>query len=69
LFVFTAHGKGTQPRTEFETSIYYDATQKIFINGFLATNKGRKYGPNGKFFIIWQRGYEDLQGKYRSEEI
>lgn len=62
LFVFTAHGKGSQPRTEFENSIYFDATQKIFVNGFLATNKGRKYGPNAKFYIVWQKGFEDLQG-------
>ena len=68
LFVFTAHGKGAHPRTEFETSIYYDATQKVFVNGFLATNKGRKYGPNGKFFIVWQKGFEDLQGKNKELE-
>lgn len=68
LFVFTGHGKGKQPRTEFETSIYFDATQKVFINGYLATNKGRKYGPNNKFFIVWQKGFEDLQGKNKELE-
>lgn len=62
LFVFTAHAKGNQPRTEFETSIYFDATQKVFVNGFLATNKGRKYGPNNKFFIVWQKAFDELQG-------
>lgn len=63
LFVFTAHAKGAHPRTEFEVSINYDATQKIYVEGYLATNKGRKYGEVSKQYIIWQKGFDDLRGK------
>lgn len=63
LIIFTAHGKGTQPRTEFESSIYFDATQKVNVNGYLAVNKGRKFGPEGtKPYIVWKLGYERLHG-------
>lgn len=62
LFIFTAHGKGTQPRTEFEGSIYFDATQKVNVNGYLAVNKGRKYGPSSNTYVVWQLGYDRLHG-------
>ncbi|UWY28836.1 bifunctional adenosylcobinamide kinase/adenosylcobinamide-phosphate guanylyltransferase [Flavobacterium sp. TR2] len=60
--VFIGHAKGQNPKTDFEDRIKFDATQKVVVSGYLATNKGRKYGPNAKQFVVWQKGYEDLHG-------
>ncbi|MHC5309832.1 AAA family ATPase [Myroides sp. LJL116] len=67
LFVVIGHGKGMQPRTEFEHSINFDATQKVVVSGYVATNKGRKYGPLSTQYIVWQKGYEDLHGVTNSK--
>ncbi|MDN3672648.1 bifunctional adenosylcobinamide kinase/adenosylcobinamide-phosphate guanylyltransferase [Flavobacterium branchiarum] len=61
--VFIGHGKGQNPKTEFEDRIKFDATQKVVVSGYLATNKGRKFGPNATQYVVWQKGYEDLHGK------
>lgn len=61
--VFVGHGKGQNPKTEFEDRIKFDATQKVVVSGYLATNKGRKYGPNATQFVVWQKGYQDLHGQ------
>lgn len=63
LFVIVGHAKGLQPKTEFENDINFDATQKVGVAGYLATNRGRKYGPHSKQYIVWQKGYEDLEGQ------
>lgn len=62
LFVIIGHAEGSQPKTKFENNINFDATQKVLVAGYVATNKGRKYGPYSKQFIVWQKGYEDLNG-------
>lgn len=60
--VFIGHATGQQPATPLELRIMYDATQKVLVSGYIATNKGRKYGPNATQYIIWQKGYENLHG-------
>lgn len=62
LIVFIAHADGKKPASEFEKRVMYDATQKVFVSGYVATNKGRKFGPYSKQLIIWKKGYEDLMG-------
>lgn len=62
LIIFIGHADGKKPATEFERRIMYDATQKVFVSGYVATNKGRKFGPYSNQFIIWKKGYEDLMG-------
>lgn len=64
--VFVGHGKGQNPKTEFEDRIKFDATQKVVVSGYLATNKGRKYGPNATQFVVWQKGYQDLHGQQKN---
>lgn len=61
--IFIGHASGQQPKSELENRIMYDATQKVIVSGYLATNKGRKYGPNATQFVVWQKGYEDLHGQ------
>lgn len=60
--IFIGHAIGGQPKTELEQKIMFDATQKVFVSGFIAINKGRKYGPNATELIIWEKGYNKLHG-------
>ncbi|OWP80027.1 hypothetical protein BWK63_13210 [Flavobacterium covae] len=62
IFIFTAHAKGANPRSELETRVQYDAKMKIFVNAYLASCKGRTIGPNGGHYIIWKEGYEKVRG-------
>lgn len=63
IIIITGHAKGNIPRSEMELSIQFDAKQKVFVNGYLATCKGRTVGPNGGQYVIWKEGYEILNGK------
>lgn len=60
--VFIGHAKGQLPKTDLEEQIMYDANQKVLVSGYVATNKGRKFGPHSKQFVVWAKGYEDLHG-------
>lgn len=60
--IFIGHANGQNPKSELEVKIMYDVTQKVFVSGYVATNKGRKYGPESPQFIVWQQGYENLNG-------
>jgi len=62
IIVISGHAQGGNPRAEIEKSFMFDAKQKIFCNGYLASCKGRTIGPNGGLYIIWQEGYEKLRG-------
>ncbi len=62
ILIITGHAQGSQPRSELEKSIMYDAKMKIFVSGYLASCKGRTIGPNGGQFIIWKEGYEKVNG-------
>lgn len=62
LILITGHANGSKPRTELEIDIMYNAKMKVFCNGYLASCKGRKIGPNGGTFIIWDEGYQKIQG-------
>lgn len=62
IFVCSGHAEGKNPRTEFEKSVMYHAKMKVFVTGYLAVCKGRTIGPNGGTYIIWQEGYDKLNG-------
>lgn len=62
IIIISGMAKGKNPYSELETKIMYDANKKIFVDGYLATCKGRTIGPNGGIYIIWQEGYEKLRG-------
>ncbi|MCP1997273.1 bifunctional adenosylcobinamide kinase/adenosylcobinamide-phosphate guanylyltransferase [Flavobacterium sp. HSC-61S13] len=66
--IFTAHANGQWPKSELEMKIMYDATQKVLVSGYLATNKGRKYGPHSTQYVVWQKGYEDLHGRKKDNQ-
>lgn len=60
--VFIGHARGQLPKTELEERIMYDANQKVIVSGYVATNKGRKFGPNDNQFIVWEHGFRKLHG-------
>lgn len=62
IFIISGHAQGKDPRSEFEKSVMFDAKMKIFISGYQAICKGRTIGPNGGLYIIWEEGYNKLQG-------
>lgn len=63
IFIITGHANGKNTRSRLEEDIMFDAKIKIFVNGFLALCKGRTIGPNGGRFIIWEEGYNRLNGE------
>ena len=63
IIIITAHANGKNPKHALEDAIMFDAKMKIFVNGYLALCKGRTIGPNGGRFIIWEAGYNKLNGE------
>lgn len=62
IIIITAHARGVNPKEELEVRIMFDAKMKIFVNGYLALCKGRTIGPNGGRYIIWDEGYNNING-------
>jgi len=61
IFIITAHGGGSKPRSELEVSIMFDANMKVLVDAYAAFNKGRKYGRKNPY-IIWGQKYTELMG-------
>lgn len=55
LIIFISHAKGSLPRGTAAEGVMYDATLKIWVEGFKAFSKGRFIGPTGEF-TIWDEG-------------
>lgn len=62
IIIISGMAKGNNPYSELENKIMFDANKKIFCSGHHAICKGRKTGPNGGSYIIWQEGYEKARG-------
>jgi uridine kinase len=63
IIIITGHATGKLPKTAMEDAIRFDAKMKIFVNGFLALCQGRTIGSNGGRFIIWENGYNKINGE------
>jgi hypothetical protein len=61
LLIFISHAKGRAPRGSAAESVMYDATLKIWVEGFKAFSKGRFIGPKGNY-TIWNEGAERYWG-------
>lgn len=57
LIIFISHADGKSPSGRSARSVMYDATLKIWVEGFVAHSQGRFIGPTGKF-TIWKEGAE-----------
>ena len=62
ILVLTGSADGKLPDKELLKEIMRDAKMKIFVSGYAAYCKGRTIGPNGGQYIIYPKGYEELQG-------
>ena len=55
LFIFISHASGRNPRGAAAQSVMYDATLKVWVEGYTAFSKGRYIGPKGSY-TIWDEG-------------
>lgn len=53
LIVFISHADGKLPAGRSAKSVMYDATLKIWVEGYKAISKGRYIGPTGEY-VIWK---------------
>lgn len=64
LLIFISHADGKQPTGRSARSVMYDASLKIWVEGYRAFSKGRFIGNKGTF-DIWPEG----AAKYWREEL
>lgn len=62
LLIFTSHADGKNPSGRSAKSVMYDASLKIWVEGYRAFSKGRFFGSVGHY-TIWEEGSR----KYRGE--
>jgi hypothetical protein len=61
LIIFISHASGKRPKGNAAVSVMYDATLKIWVEGFKAFSKGRFFGKTGEY-TIWDEGAEKYWG-------
>jgi hypothetical protein len=70
LIIFISHVEGKKPTGRSARSVQYDATLKIWVEGYKAFSKGRFIGPTGEY-TIWDKGaymYWGLQAEKEDSE-
>lgn len=63
LLIFISHAEGQMPNGRAAKGVMYDASLKIYVEGFRAFSKGRFIGPVGYYDIV-----PELARKYHGEE-
>lgn len=61
LFIFISHADGKHPAGKAAKSVMYDATLKVWVEGYKAVSKGRFIGPKGEL-VIWRDGADVYWG-------
>lgn len=62
LLIFISHADGKNPSGRSAKSVMYDASLKIWVEGYRAFSKGRFFGSVGHY-TVWDEGSR----KYRGE--
>ena len=62
LIIFISHASGKMPMGKSAVSVMYDASLKIWVEGFKAFSKGRFFGKTGEY-TIWDEGAEKYWGE------
>ena len=62
LIIFISHADGRNPAGRAAKSVMYDATLKIWVEGYKAISKGRFIGSTGEY-VIWLDGAERYWGE------
>ena len=61
LVIFTSHANGKNPSGRAAMSVMFDATMKIWVEGYRAISKGRYIGDKG-YYTIWEEEAEIYWG-------
>ena len=56
LFIYNSQCDGKNPMGKAAIRVMYDASLKIWVEGYKAFSKGRYIGPNGGEYVIWDEG-------------
>lgn len=67
LIVFVSHADGKQPEGRAARSVRYDASLKVWVEGYKAFSKGRFTGDTGEK-VIWEKGAAEYWGGAASED-
>jgi len=62
LIIFISHATGKQPMGRSAVSVKFDASLKIWVEGYRAFSRGRFIGPKG-YYDIWPEMAEEYWGK------
>lgn len=62
LIIFVSHADGKFPNGRAARSVMYDASLKIYVEGFCAYSKGRFKGPIG-YYMIWPEKAAEAKGE------
>ena len=62
LLVIISQASGTKPKGRTAESVMYDATLKIWVEGYRAFSKGRFFGDKG-YYTIWAERAEEYWSK------
>ena len=63
LLIFISHAEGQLPNGRAAKGVMYDASLKIYVEGFRAFSKGRFIGPVGYYDIVPEKARQ-----YHGEE-
>lgn len=55
LIIFISHAEGKMPASRAAKSVMYDASLKIYVEGYRAFSKGRFLGSKG-YYNVWEEG-------------
>lgn len=62
LLIFISHADGKNPSGRSAKSVMYDASLKIWVEGYQAFSKGRFFGSVKKY-TIWEEGAQEYLGE------
>lgn len=65
LIILISHAEGKQPAGRAARSVMFDATLKIYIEGYKAISKGRYIGSTGEY-VIWPEGVIKYYGSIKN---
>lgn len=68
LLIFVSRASGTRPEGRPANSAMYDASLKIWVEGYKAFSKGRFFGPTGEI-TLWRQGAEEYWEGRKNREV
>ena len=67
LIIFISQADGNRPSGRTAVSVMYDATLKIWVEGYRAISKGRYFGSKG-YYTIWEERAKVYWGEEQKEK-